>query len=161
MSEEEGFPGLGWPIRGSFARYVGSLPDGRAALDGAIVASRLCGLVFRLADMGGFDAASGSGVLKFGGRIGFTGHFGMLRLDIAEPWLLIESGAGMLSIAGRSGAEGQDRFDLAAFRIVWSDAAHMEGQGEALALTARGAALFGGAYAEGAELDPFILRLAQ
>lgn len=152
---EDDFSGLGWPIKTSFARYVGSLPDGRAALHGAVKASQRTGLVFPLADGGDFDAASGTGVLRFGGGIGFTGHFGMLRVDIADPWLLIDGDTGILSIA--SGAD--KRLDLATFALLWDDADHRDGRSETLALTAAGAELFGGAYGEGAELDAFILHL--
>jgi len=152
---EDDFSGLGWPIKTSFARYIGSLPDGRALLRGAIKASQRTGLVFPLADDGDFDAATGTGILRFGGGIGFTGHFGMLRIDIADPWLRIDGGTGILSIA--SGTD--NRLDLATFGLVWDDADHRDGHSETLALTAAGAELFGGTYGQGTELDPFILHL--
>ena len=153
---EDGFPGLGWPIKASFARYVASLPDGRGALDGAIMASPIHGLIFALADASGYDMATHNGVLKFGGRIGFRGHFGMLNVDVAEPWLEIDTGGGILSIAG-SGAGG--RIELARCTLSWADAAMLEARSRTLALTAQGSALFGGTYGEGSELDPFTLRL--
>ncbi|KRB81413.1 hypothetical protein ASE00_15670 [Sphingomonas sp. Root710] len=153
--DENDFSGLGWPIKTSFARYVGSLPDGRAALRDPIKASQRTGLVFPLADGGNFDGGSGTGVLRFSGGIGFTGHFGMLRVDIADPWLRIDGDTGILSIA----AGADKRLDLASFRLAWDDAAHRDARGEALALTAAGAELFGSAYGEGTELDSFILHL--
>ena len=146
--------GLGWPIKASFARYVGGLVDGRIDLIGPVSASRDCGLIFRLEDSSAFDISTESGVIKFGGAVQFQGHFGMLRVVIADPWLSVDGSLGTLSIA-----TGPDkRVKLAACRVSWDETGYVA-RGTELMLNAGGVALFGDGYEEGSYLDPFLLRL--
>lgn len=155
--EGDTFVGLAWSIKGSFVRYVAGLADGRAMLAGDVVMSQRLGLIFPLATGSTFQPAAGAGTLKFGGKVSFRGHFGMLGVDIGAPWLSIAGDGGQLSIDDP--ADPTARLCLAGFDIEWDDARRWA-SGSALRLTEAGAALFGGSYPPGGALDPFIVRLA-
>lgn len=146
--------GLAWPVKSSFAQYVGGLVDGWIELAGPAMSSMEYGPIFRLLDDTKFDRTTMAGTLGFGGAIRFQGHFGLLRLVIADPWLAIEGSQGLLSVA--TGLPG--RMNIATCQIAW-DAQKRIGHGTDLALMPAAVELFGGAYQAGTSLDPFLVQL--
>ena len=138
---------LEWGIKQSLVRYIAGMADG------AIVASEPA-----TEAEGGFrfPAAAppqAAGTLRFAGSVTLTGHGGMLRLVVAEPWLVPAgkpNDAWSLTIA--------DQYEPGA-RIAFATIDRLD-LGEAAPsahgtrLTADGADLFfSGPYTEGTELD--------
>ncbi|WP_156138603.1 HtaA domain-containing protein [Microbacterium mangrovi] len=128
---------LVWAIKGSLVGYVRGMADGEIALDGA--AEDASGFRFREAP------ESEPAVRRFTGRVRFTGHNGMMRVVIADPWVEASGPGAVLSIA--------DPDDPAA-RLPFARIAAFDGvRASGTTLTADGADLFFGPYREGTELD--------
>lgn len=143
---------LEWGIKLSLVHYIAGMTDG------AIFVSEPATAV-----EGGFrfptaEPPQADGTLRFAGSVTLTGHGGMLRLVIAEPWLIPAAkpnDAWSLTIA--------DQYEPGA-RIAFATINRLDlGEAQASAhgtrLTADGADLFfSGPYTEGTELeDPRIL----
>jgi len=58
----------------------------------------------------------GPTVLRYRGDVRFKGHFGFLRVRVADPWLEIEGAEGKLSAVG-IGGEPVPRQSLVTFRV--------------------------------------------
>ncbi|MGP3534173.1 HtaA domain-containing protein [Microbacterium sp. RD1] len=142
--------GMGWPVRESFLRYLAGLPDGRASAVGGAREDARWGFVFppRVAR---FDEHSGEGVLHFGGTVRFSGHFGMLALDVVRPSLQLGAMGGTLFADDVPLAEVDYSFAMAGGAATWT----LPG----VRLTAPGVDVFGGMYEPGADLAPMRIRL--
>lgn len=138
---------LEWGIKQSLVRYIAGMAEGM------IVASEPA-----TGGEGGFRFPTAAppqadGTLRFAGSVTLTGHGGMLRLVVAEPWLVpagTPNDAWSLTIA--------DQYEPGA-RIAFATIDRLD-LGEAAPsahgtrLTADGADLFfSGPYTEGTELD--------
>ena len=155
MNDDVDLPlGLMWPIKQSFLRYIAGMPDGQAILSGGARVSDRDGVIFANETGSNYSAASGEGTIRFLGEVVFRGHFGMLKVRIADPWLRVEDGTGTLLIASATdrrlalveavidfAADGEDRH-------VWR--AHN------VRLTDDGSDLFGNVYQAGEPFDPFV-----
>ena len=137
-------PGLSWSVRSTFLRYVSALPDGRIHVtEGAGLAE------------GQFSFPEGLAaprIRRFTGQVAFTGHFGLLSVTIAEPWLDWSGDTCLLTIADPD----RGRLPLATC-LVASDRVTRAWLGREVRLTEEGAALFGGSYAVGEPLDAFTI----
>lgn len=132
---------LHWAIKPSFVAYIEALPDGGVELlDGVI-----CGAdgVFV------FPASEAAGELEFTGAVRFRGHQGVLDVTIREP--RIESVDGAIRVTVAVGAE-RVHFATATGPLLSEDD---DLSTPALAATDDGAALLGGVYQPGTELEPF------
>lgn len=138
---------LEWGIKQSLVRYVAGMADGALAAGGPATA------------VGGgfqFPAAArpqADGTLRFAGSVTLTAHGGMLRLVVAEPWLVPvgePSDAWSLTIADQYEPGARIAFatiDQLILGEAWASA-------HGTRLTADGADLFfSGPYTEGTELD--------
>jgi len=157
MTDEQGPPefGLTWPIKRSFVTYVLGMPDGRAgAVEGAFPLPDLS-VVFEH-DPSVDAAALGDG-WAFRGDVRFAGHFGMLFVRIADPWLVRTDDGVQLTIADPDAQDDGLRVPLATVTV------EQTGPGEwastSVALTAQGSELFNSVYPVGDPLDPFTLRV--
>lgn len=157
MTDEQGPPefGLTWPIKRSFVTYVLGMPDGRAgAVEGAFPLPDLS-VVFEH-DPSVDAAALGDG-WAFRGDVRFAGHFGMLFVRIADPWLVRTDDGVLLTIADPDAQDDGPRVPLATVTV------EQTGPGEwastSVALTAQGSELFNSVYPVGDPLDPFTLRV--
>ena len=157
MTDEQGPPefGLTWPIKRSFVTYVLGMPDGRAgAVEGAFPLPDLS-VVFEH-DPSVDAAALGDG-WAFRGDVRFAGHFGMLFVRIADPWLVRTDDGVLLTIADPDAQDDGPRLPLATVTV------EQTGPGEwastSVALTAQGSELFNSVYPVGDPLDPFTLRV--
>jgi len=131
---------LVWGVKASLLDYVRGMPDGAVAVDGAIES----------ADGFTFPSAPGpdDGILRFRGSVTLTGHSGMMRVVIADPWVAVDSRE--LSIADPDDKTG--RLTFARFVALASDGEQtLRAQGTTL--TADGSDLFFGPYREGTTLD--------
>ncbi|HZO35770.1 MAG TPA: HtaA domain-containing protein [Solirubrobacteraceae bacterium] len=147
--------GLSWTIRTSFLRYIAGMPDGRGVLAGGAIETAGRGITFPPAGAH-FDETSGNGAIRFGGEVTFSGHFGMLTMRLADPWIDTADGTGTLFVAARSGDEdGFAPFATFAFDFEATEDAYVW-RACNVQLLAHGATLFGDVYPEGEPLDPFI-----
>ncbi|ROO87271.1 Htaa protein [Actinocorallia herbida] len=136
---------LEWGVKAGFRRYVQGLPDG------------FCDVSTEIDLPGGgrfgfpLTGAEGSPpfLLRFTGTVTFRGHGGLLSVTITEPWLFLRGGAWTLTVRAASG-----RLPLAVGRPSASSARRVP-----VALTAEGAALFGGNYPAAEPMDDLVLRL--
>ncbi|MFN8171323.1 MAG: HtaA domain-containing protein [Candidatus Nanopelagicales bacterium] len=157
MTDEQGPPefGLTWPIKRSFVTYVLGMPDGRAgAVEGAFPLPDLS-VVFEH-DPSVDAAALGDG-WAFRGDVRFAGHFGMLFVRIADPWLVRTDDGVLLTIADPDAQDDGPRVPLATVTVEQTGAG--EWASTAVALTAQGSELFNSVYPVGDPLDPFTLRV--
>lgn len=148
--------GLVWGIKRSFINYISRLPDGSvAADDGAVIVD---GSFFRFApDGGNHDPLTAAEVIKFRGQVRLRGHYGMLSVLIADPWLELDNSAAVLSIVDvRQWPERTARvplLQLPSARLVDVGARHSVQETPAL-LTAEGAEIFNDQYQAGTAMDP-------
>jgi hypothetical protein len=124
---------LVWAVKDSLVGYVRAMADGRIELDGTDDRG----------DAFAFPATGTPG--RFSGRVTFSGHHGMMRVVIAEPWIEPAADEWMLSIADPD--DPDQRLPFA--RIARFDGVTASGT----VLTADGADLFFGPYREGTQLD--------
>jgi hypothetical protein len=151
--------GLSWGIKRSFIDYITSLPDGSvSATNGATVAA--ASLFCFSPESSDYDAARGTGVLRFRGDVRLAGHHGMLLVRLLDPWITFTRGSGVLSISTGDGG-GQDRTTVgflspstprqAGGSLVWD---HVD-----VVISPEGSELFDGQYAAGQPMDPLFIRV--
>jgi hypothetical protein len=153
--------GLIWGIKRSFISYISRLPDGAVtAQEGAGIVD---GSFFRFEpDGGSFDPSTESGVLKFRGQVRLSGHYGMLSLFIADPWMEFTEGSGVLSIVDVDGWPNRSsRIPLLALPSTQpvSDGSGLVLSETRALLSPEGAGIFNDQYQAGTEMDPVSMDL--
>jgi hypothetical protein len=180
--------GLSWAIKHQFLRYIATMTDGRCSVtDGAELttadasvadAGRALSPHSRRHDEGDFGrfhfefAAVSCGhestTVRFHGDVRFSGHHGFLFVRIADPWITSDrDGDGVLTIACPDPTDPTaPRLPFARLRLSRPDphraASALHGEewvGTDVRLTAEGAELFAGAYAESEPLDDLHLAI--
>ncbi|MCG2620785.1 HtaA domain-containing protein [Arthrobacter sp. I2-34] len=152
--------GLTWGVKRSFVRYLTSLPDGAvAAVEGASVLES--GFFNFPPDGGSFDPAAGTGILRFRGDVRLEGHFGMMFVQIANPWIELGSGGGFLTVALGEPGEAAERIPLISFAaaVPQTIGGSLVWQGLETRLTREGSDVFNQQYGTGQEMDPLSIRL--
>jgi hypothetical protein len=150
--------GLTWGIKRSFMDYIAGLPDGAVSAAGG---ATLTGSgEFCFAPNGSeYDAAGGTGVLRFRGDVRVAGHHGMMFVRLLDPWVEFSGGHGLLSIS--TGGGGNDRTDVGTLHTAAPR--NMEGflvwERVEVAVSRAGSELFDGQYADGQPLDPLVIRV--
>lgn len=148
--------GLRWGLKKSFVDYVRRMPDGKGSVgDGAVPVGT--GDLFYEHDAG----RSGARVWAFRGDVRFRGHFGMLFVRVANPWLEIDGSSVVLSIEDPQAREDAPRVPLVTGtlqRLGDQDGTEVWGSDD-VALTAEGVALFNDVYAEGEPFEPLVVQL--
>lgn len=153
--------GLVWGIRESFVGYVlGS--KGSIAVTGEVGALGDAGpFHFPVADVSGFDAATGRGIVAFTGSVRFTAHFGMLVVELGDP--VLEFGDEVV-LTVRDGAGARRR--LAVGEGVAPTTAEVLGvpvlgwDSIPTVLDPESAGLFNDVYPAGSEMDELHVRIA-
>lgn len=148
--------GLTWGIKRSFISYISRLPDGAVtAQEGAAIVD---GSFFRFEpDGGSLDPLTASGVIKFRGQVRLSGHYGMLSLFIADPWLEFAGGSAVLSIVDVDGWPDRSmRIPLLALPLARpvSDGGGLVLSETRALLSPEGAGIFNDQYQAGTEMDP-------
>lgn len=155
--------GLTWGVKRSFVSYLSHLPD--ASVSAAGGADIVNGSFFNFAPAGGdYDPATGLGTLRFSGDVRLSGHGGMMRIQLRDPWVSVTEG-GMefgTTLEGPGGLGGDQPCTLARLsgqspqrtegRLLWLDVATL--------LTADGSGIFNDQYPKGQEMDPLFIHLA-
>lgn len=135
---------LRWPILGRFRSYVEGLPDGVTEAD---VGSDGEDFLFP-PEPGRPETAN---TLRFRGSVRFSGHGGLLRVDISRPAVFVSNGDGALTI--------EDPWEVGSgARMLFAEGAatnEMLGRSRIitlrdLRLTDEACDLFNGAYSPGA-----------
>ncbi|AWB90105.1 HtaA domain-containing protein [Salinibacterium hongtaonis] len=99
--------GLAWGVKDSFLRYITTMPGGSPTTSGDATTTRDGSFYFATADQSGFDTTALTGTIKFSGRINFVGHFGALSVSLVDPWLILDSEGGSLSVEWGTGPESR------------------------------------------------------
>lgn len=168
-SPPSGSGGLRWGIKHSFLRYLSSLPDGQCSVtDGASAVTEDTTpplgplFLFTAADDQPEGPPDGPTVLRYRGDVRFKGHFGSLRVRVADPWLEIAGAEGKLSAIG-IGREPVPRQPLVTFRVLRDEGAPEEDgtvfRGIDVRLTAEGSELFGDHYPVGEPFEDFAFEM--
>ncbi|MFD1212022.1 HtaA domain-containing protein [Arthrobacter sp. GCM10027362] len=148
--------GLTWGIKRSFINYISRLPDGSVtAQDGAAIVD---GSFFRFESDGGeHGSLRTAGVLRFRGQVQLRGHYGMLSVLIADPWIEFDNGAAVVSIVDvRHWPDRSKRvplLQLPSARLVADGACHFLPETPAR-LTSEGSVMFNEQYQPGEKMDP-------
>ena len=160
---------LAWGVKESFRSYVGSaIANGSWEVsDGADYTTPQFSWT---APSGAIDPRSGLGEVAFTGTIVFTGHGGVLHLELRDP--VIHSGDDgatlVLDVLSNDpeGAVAIDEQDVVVATLPSDAVTNWDAGGtraweaiEPVILTEAGAAAFGGFYAAGDELDPIALEV--
>lgn len=147
--------GLSWPVRRSFAAYVGALADGRIELGAGAAIVPGWDVVFAEDRVDRTD--DGAWIATFAGSVRYRGHGGLLDVTIGAPRLRIDGSEAEIDVVTAPDGSGARR-RIAVGRIA-RDAREHEWIADDLRLTRDGAALFGDMYAAGDPLDAFVVRI--
>lgn len=156
--------GLTWGIKRSFVRYVSFLPDCSVSFQDGAEATN--GSFFTFTPAGGsLDPHTGFGTLRFKGEVQMSGHGGMMRLQLLDPWVAFTPSGATLGIAapGAHDAVGSpaDGISVATLELPQPESAGagLLWQDIRTTLTSEGAALFNDQYPAGQEMDPLFIHL--
>jgi hypothetical protein len=150
-------PGLSWGVKGSFTRYIDSMPDGRRGAGYGATEAGHGVYFFELDDASGYDPSTPEGIVKYRGDLRYKGHGGMLFVMIVDPWIEFrQAGAVLTTIDADHWPNRERRIELAKLVPVGSGEGSLPRgweQWEAQ-LTPAGAEVFNGVYAVGELLEP-------
>lgn len=139
---------LDWNVRSSFVDYVRGTADGRVDL----IDCEDIGTGFRFAPA---PKAERLGLPSFRGAVRFTGHHGMMAVEIAEPAIGLSDDGLVLTVADQLSPGGRLTLAVLPEPLV-------SGSGTLQAtpvLTDEGADLFFEYYSQGSELDPLTIHV--
>src|SRR5690606_23326833 len=94
--------GLQWGIKSSFLDYVTRMPDGRALAGAGVTVNERGELVFPFDE----EATSSPETFAFGGDVRFSGHFGLLFVQIALPHIVVRDGVGEMTVLDPGSKDG-------------------------------------------------------
>lgn len=109
--------GLRWALKRSFLEYIARAPGGRGSLGDGAIATDLNEIVFEPDLVEPPELAQGETFRAFRGTATFSGHFGMLLVRIASPWVTIHENSGELTVLDPFQRQGDARLRLATFDI--------------------------------------------
>jgi hypothetical protein len=90
--------GLSWGVKGSFTRYVDSMPDGRYGAGRGATETGGGIFFFELDDASGYDPTAREGIVKYRGDVRYKAHGGMLFVMVVDPWLEFHGDAAWLTV---------------------------------------------------------------
>jgi hypothetical protein len=110
--------GLHWGIKKSFLDYVARMPDGRGIFrDGATLADGSIAVFEPDVEAEQPEAADADLFLAFHGDIHFSGHFGMLNVRIADPWITMRGSQAEMTVLDPYHPEAGPRLPLVRFTL--------------------------------------------
>lgn len=141
---------LRWNIKDSFRDYVAELPDGAETWTGDIGGIDGHDLVFPALGIES-NPESGEAILKFGGGVRYAGYRGMLRVDIADPWIELDGAGGTLTANTAPAGVPARRTVIAKVtgKPIRTGEDGWEWQAASTSLSASGASLLGSVYPPG------------
>lgn len=142
---------LRWGIKSSFLGYVSRMPDGRAYLGNGAAVNEHNELLFPL-------TSAEDGTFTFGGTVTFSGHFGMLFVQVAEPRIAVRDGEAEMTVADPESDDG-GRLRLVTFGLTGpapeGDLEHWTAAD--VRLTEEGVPVFGDVYQAGEQFAPLTI----
>jgi hypothetical protein len=109
--------GLRWALKRSFLEYIARAPGGRGSLGDGATATDLNEIVFQPDLVEPPESVQGGTFRAFRGTATFSGHFGMLLVRIASPWITIHEMRGELTVLDPFQRQEGARLRLATFDI--------------------------------------------
>lgn len=158
-------PGLTWGIKRSFVRYFSFLPDASMSIDNGAEATN--GSFFTFEPNGAdLDLHTGRGTLRFKGEVRMSGHGGMMRLQLLDPWITLSPKGATLSVSTPGSSDPESSIMPSGIALATLELPQLQDRGASLLwqdvptfLTADGAALFNDQYPVGQEMDPLFIHL--
>lgn len=91
--------GLHWGIKSSFLQYIARMTDGRATVTDGATPTEGNVMVFEPADtLCPPEHADADLFLPFRGDIRFAGHFGLLFVRLADPWVIVRGDRATMTV---------------------------------------------------------------
>jgi hypothetical protein len=111
--------GLRWAIKRSFVQYVRGMPDGRGWVGNGALPIGTDEMFFSLDRDNSAPVGAGpaSQVWAFAGDVRFTGHFGLLFVRIARPWLHVDGQTATMTVDDPHGDPAAPRVPLVTARL--------------------------------------------
>ncbi|MCG2621278.1 HtaA domain-containing protein [Arthrobacter sp. I2-34] len=152
--------GLTWGLKRSFISYLSRLPD--RAVSATRGASVIESSLFNFSPDGGtFDPQTGLGTMRFRGDVRLSGHYGMMFVHIADPWIEFAADHATFSIAKTQGLGSENpRLPLAMLDVAAPTPAggSYVWDGLPIALAPEGTSIFDDQYPAGQPMDPLFIR---
>lgn len=148
--------GLQWGIKSSFLDYVTRMPDGRALAGAGVTVNERGELVFPFDE----EATSSPETFAFGGDVRFSGHFGLLFVQIALPHIVVRDGVGEMTVLDPGSKDGT-RLHLVTLGLTGPRSEDGLDRWEAtdVRLTPEGVELFGDVYQVGEPFEPLTITI--
>lgn len=152
---------LRWNVKQSFRDYVSELPDGEELWTGTLGGVVDNNLVFPSIAVTLDGEPGHSPVFKFGGAVRYSGYRGMLRVDLSEPWVEIDTEAATITanIAAPGLPERRATIATAVGKPTVLEDGTCVWHAQRTTLSAAGAALLGSVYPPGTEAAGFQLHV--
>ena len=145
--ETAAMPGLHWPVKRSFIRYVARMDDGQI----------LGGHGVRLLEASTFVfapiASADEGVLAFRGEVRLQAHGGALSVRIAHPRIDLRGERAVLTVESPEGSGPPVRLVTCVASSAATDDGHVTWTGTDVRLAVEALPLFGGYYGEDEPFD--------
>jgi hypothetical protein len=155
--------GLRWGIKTSFVDYVRRMPDGKGWLGEGAVPVGPYEVLFPPLEVGSrtMDDGTVERFWAFRGDVRFSGHAGMLFVQVASPVLTEIDGAARLTVADPAAPDGPEGLHLVTLRLAREPGPHGYElwRGTDVRLTEAGTALFNDVYPAGEPLEPLTVLL--
>ncbi|MDR6436779.1 hypothetical protein J2790_001900 [Paenarthrobacter nicotinovorans] len=104
--------GLVWGVKTSFLNYLGHTGDATTTVTGSAAPTASGKFYFAPAVAPPVDTTEETVTLRFLGGVQFHAHFGMLRVEIQDPWVTFSAEGSRLSIALHEPAKEAVRIPL-------------------------------------------------
>ena len=154
-------PGLSWGVKGSFTRYIDSMPDGRRGAGHGATEAGEGVYFFELDDASGDDPSAPERIVRYRGDVRYKGHAGMLFVMIVDPWIEFRDASAVLTVVDAEHWPRKDhRIELATL-VSGAPVAGSLPQGWVQVdarLTLAGVEVFNGVYEVGELLEPVRFR---
>lgn len=154
MNEPVPAHGLRWAIKTSFVGYVARMPDGRAHVGSGAAVNERNELIFPWDE----DTSSAPRTFSFGGAVRFSGHYGLLLVQIALPRVEVRDGQGEMTVLDPGFTDGR-RLRLVTFGLTGPELEDGLCRWEAadVGLAPEGVELFGDVYQAGEPFEPLTI----
>ncbi|MDQ7909339.1 HtaA domain-containing protein [Phytohabitans sp. ZYX-F-186] len=153
--------GLRWGIKASFIEYLRRMPGGRASASDGAVPVGTNEIFFAFDPAVRPPAEHGQAAWAFRGDVRFSGHFGLLFVRVAAPWIVLDAGSAVLTIAPPHEREDAPRVPLvtATLERAGRHAGTEAWTSTSVRLTSAGAEIFNDVYPEGEPFAPLTVQV--
>lgn len=149
---------MGWGVKTSFVNYIrGGIAKGNYSLNGTTFSGGQ--FHWKLADA---KISNGTGTVSYTGSVTFTGHGGLLDVQLINPSIIITSATSATLVFQTVKTSSMDGVKASYSNVTFAtlsgsitgSGTSVSGSGLSATLTADGAKAFAAFYSAGAELDP-------